>query len=83
MIWNPTSNIGTDANGRLAFGGMHYIYIFNKNGVLATDIPIYDNGVRVDSLLNTLKCGCETECVQRLYLDFITIGTRRKSAVSY
>ncbi|MBK9319272.1 MAG: hypothetical protein IPM91_10885 [Bacteroidetes bacterium] len=55
MIWNPTSNIGTDANGRLAFGGMHYIYIFNKNGVLATDIPIYDNGVRVDSLLNTLN----------------------------
>lgn len=55
MIWNPTSNIGTDTNGRLAFGGMHYIYIFNKNGVLATDIPIYDNGVKIDSMLNTLN----------------------------
>ncbi|MBL7923498.1 MAG: hypothetical protein JNL88_04800 [Bacteroidia bacterium] len=53
MQWNPTSNTGTDANGRLSLGGMHYIYIFNKNGNLATDIPIYDNGKRIDSLLST------------------------------
>lgn len=53
MLWNPTSNTGNDANGRLALGGMHYIYVFNKNGVLNTDIPIYDNGFKIDSLLST------------------------------
>jgi len=53
MLWNPNSNTGADANDRLSLGGMHYIYIFNKNGNLATDIPIYDNGKRIDSLLST------------------------------
>lgn len=53
MQWNPTSNTGLDTNGRLALGGMHYIYVFNKNGSLATDIPIYDAGKRIDSLLST------------------------------
>ena len=56
MLWNPTSNEGTDANGRLAFGGMHYIYIFNKNGINPNDVTIYDHGVSLNSLLslNTL-----------------------------
>ncbi|MFM9057427.1 MAG: hypothetical protein ACKOQY_12215, partial [Bacteroidota bacterium] len=36
MIWNPTSTTGTDSNGRLSLGGGHYIYVFNKNGNLAT-----------------------------------------------
>ncbi len=53
MIWNPTSNEGADVNGRPALGGMHYIYVFNKNGVLNTDIPIYDSGFKIDSLLST------------------------------
>lgn len=52
MIWNPTSSSGLDSNGRLANGGMHYIYIFNKNLSGPSDIPIYDNGKKLDSLLS-------------------------------
>lgn len=55
MLWNPTSNTSVDDSGRLAFGGMHYIYIFNKNGTAVTDVPIYDNGDKIDSLLSTLN----------------------------
>jgi len=51
LIWNPTSNGGNDANGKLSLGGMHYIYIFNKNGSTTLDIPVYDGGKRIDSLL--------------------------------
>lgn len=50
MIWNPTQTIGNDINGNLSFGGGHYIYIFNKSGTTANDIPIYDFGKRIDSL---------------------------------
>lgn len=52
MKWNPTSTAGRDANGRLAQGGMHFIYIFNKNGTTVNDVPIYDAGKRIDSLLS-------------------------------
>ena len=52
MKFNPTSNGGVDANGRLAYGGMHYIYIFNKNGVTTNDVTIYDGGVRLNTLLS-------------------------------
>jgi hypothetical protein len=52
MLWNPTSNEGYDANGRLAFGGMHYIYIFNKNGIDSNDVTIYDHGVSLNSMLS-------------------------------
>ena len=51
MKWNPTSNVGKDANGRLAWGGMHYIYVFNKNGTGATDVGIYDFGKKIDSIV--------------------------------
>jgi len=50
LLWNPTSNLSTDTNGRLSFGGMHYIYIFNKNGTAAADLPIYDFSKKIDSL---------------------------------
>lgn len=52
MLFNPTSNEGVDANGRLSFGGMHYIYVFNKNGTTANDVNIYDNGVSTNALLS-------------------------------
>jgi hypothetical protein len=52
MLFNPTSNQGNDANGRLSYGGMHYIYIFNKNGITANDVNIYDNGVSTNALLS-------------------------------
>ncbi len=51
MIFNPSTTIGKDVNGRLSFGGGHYIYVFNKNGTASTDVPIYDNGKKIDSLL--------------------------------
>ena len=56
LLWNPTSNEGTDANGRLAFGGMHYLYIFTQNGSTTNDVTIYDHGVSLNTLLslNTL-----------------------------
>jgi hypothetical protein len=50
MLWNPTGNTGNDANGKLAFGGMHYIYILNRD-TLATGIQNYDEGARPDSIL--------------------------------
>ena len=52
MKFNPTSNEGNDANGRLSYGGMHYIYIFNKNGITVNDVAIYDNGVSLNTLLS-------------------------------
>jgi hypothetical protein len=51
MLFNPTSNQGVDDNGRLSFGGMHYIYVFNKNGTGTTDVPIYDFGAKIDELV--------------------------------
>ena len=51
MIFNPSTTIGKDVNGRVSLGGGHYIYVFNKNGTASTDIPIYDNGKKIDSLL--------------------------------
>ena len=52
MLFDPTDNTGVDDNGRLANGGMHYIYVFNKVGVGANDIGIYDNGAKIRSLIN-------------------------------
>jgi hypothetical protein len=52
MLWNPTSNSGVDANGRLSYGGMHYIYIFNKNGITVNDVAIYDNGASLNTMLS-------------------------------
>lgn len=43
MLWNPTDEIGPDANGRTVWGGMHTIWVFNKTGNLANDVPIYDD----------------------------------------
>lgn len=51
MMWNPTSNADS-ANGKLSFGGMHYIYIVNRD-TLATGVQNYDEGFRIDSIFNT------------------------------
>jgi hypothetical protein len=51
MLFNPTSNQGNDDNDSLSFGGMHYVYVFNKNGVGTTDVPIYDFGAKIDELI--------------------------------
>jgi len=51
MLFNPTSNQGNDDNDSLSFGGMHYIYVFNKNGTGNTDVPIYDFGAKIDELI--------------------------------
>ncbi|MFN0187358.1 MAG: hypothetical protein ACKVQV_01515 [Bacteroidia bacterium] len=53
MKFNPTSNAGNDINGNLANGGMHYIYIFNKNGTTASDVKVYDHGFGLDSILSS------------------------------
>lgn len=51
MRWNPTSNQGTDINGRISFGGMHYIYIHTKDTInLPGVVGIYDEGKVIDSL---------------------------------
>ncbi|MBK9638175.1 MAG: hypothetical protein IPO63_10300 [Bacteroidetes bacterium] len=52
MLFNPSSNGGLDSNGRLSNGGMHYIYIFNKNGITVNDVPIYDNGAGLNTMLS-------------------------------
>lgn len=57
MRWNPNSNSGVDANGRLSFGGMHYIYVFNKSGSASTDVTTYDFGRRLDSLIGNTYSG--------------------------
>jgi hypothetical protein len=57
MRWNPNGNEGNDANGRLSFGGMHYIYIFNKSGSASTDVTTYDFGRRIDSLIGNTYSG--------------------------
>lgn len=44
MKWNPTSRTRDD-NGKIVFGGMHYIYVFNSRTTTgANDIPKYDYG---------------------------------------
>jgi len=52
MLFNPTSNGDVDVNGQLAFGGMHFIYIFNKNGTALNDVNIYDEGRSLNTLLS-------------------------------
>lgn len=49
MKWNPTDSL-KHKNGTTAFGGMHYIYIFNVDSV-ANGIKLYDEGRKADSLL--------------------------------
>ena len=54
MKWNPTSNSGRDSNGRLSYGGMHYIYVYGIDTIASTGISPtvgkYDNGVKIDTL---------------------------------
>jgi hypothetical protein len=54
MKWNPTSNTGNDANGRLSYGGMHYIYVYSKD-TIAGGVGIYDDGVKIDSLFKLIN----------------------------
>jgi len=53
MIWNPTSEIGPDANGRTVWGGMHTIWVFNRTGAGVNDVPIYDDGTKIRSLIES------------------------------
>ncbi|MFN8153796.1 MAG: hypothetical protein U0Y08_05855 [Bacteroidia bacterium] len=51
MRFNPTTNTGYDDNGRMAWGGMHYIWVFNKTGSGAADFPIYDGCAKIRSTI--------------------------------
>jgi hypothetical protein len=51
MKWNPTDSI-INANDKVIFGGMHYIYVLNRDTV-ATGIQLYDEGKRADSLISS------------------------------
>jgi len=42
MKWNPTSNVYDGATP--VFGGMHYIYVFGRNFLDGSNIPLYDGG---------------------------------------
>lgn len=53
MKFNPTSTTGLDANGRWSWGGMHTIWVFNKTGVGTNDVPTYDDGAKIRSLMQT------------------------------
>jgi hypothetical protein len=51
MKWNPTDSI-INANNKVIFGGMHYIYVLNRD-TAATGIQLYDEGKRADSLITS------------------------------
>lgn len=64
MKWNPTSNVygenPWDSSGAgPVLGGMHFIYVFGHNRetssgtIFNLNISRYDNGRKIDSLLNT------------------------------
>jgi len=56
MIWNPTN---TKYDNLISppepiFGGMHYVYVFGRNGNSpTTDVPSYDEGKYIHDKLNT------------------------------
>lgn len=52
MLWNPTSNVYSFPAFEPVFGGKHYIYVFGHNADGANDIPRYDAGAKIMSLLN-------------------------------
>jgi hypothetical protein len=70
MKWNPTSNQGTDANGRISYGGMHYIYIHTKDTInLPGVVGIYDEGKVIDSLATRFNIapGSSTAAARALF----------------
>ncbi len=52
MKFNPTSVTALDINtGRWQWGGMHTIWVFGKTGVGTNDIPTYDDGAKIRSIV--------------------------------
>lgn len=52
MLWNPSSNVYSVPSFDPIFGGMHYIYVFGHNANGANDMPAYDGGAQMRSLLD-------------------------------
>ena len=51
MIWNPTGNYMTP-DGKILWGGQHYIYILGHNGDMPEDCPAYDECAWVKSVFD-------------------------------
>jgi hypothetical protein len=83
MLFNPTSNYGTQPTGQVLFGGKHYVYVMGSaeikkvtpNATFKYSFPAYDAGHALVSSLDTIPGKPELLALRKIYMGLIYSST--------